>query len=118
MQMPLVLVANQSLRVPPSQFIRTLRVAASFNVANNKIVQQCKAGDLVITANIPLAAKAIKKSAAALNPRGKRYTPATIRKRLTMRNFINTLRASKIQTSKPNSLSQRNRQAFAAKLKK
>ncbi|EIZ8309669.1 YaiI/YqxD family protein, partial [Escherichia coli] len=70
MQMPLVLVANQSLRVPPSRFIRTLRVAAGFDVADNEIVRQCEAGDLVITADIPLAAEAIEKGAAALNPRG------------------------------------------------
>lgn len=67
MQMPLVLVANQSLRVPPSRFIRTLRVAAGFDVADNEIVRQCEAGDLVITADIPLAAGAIEKGAAALN---------------------------------------------------
>ena len=84
MQMPLVLVANQSLRVPPSRFIRTLRVAAGFDVADNEIVRQCEAGDLVITADIPLAAEAIEKGAAALNPRGERYTPATIRERLTI----------------------------------
>ena len=66
MQMPLVLVANQSLRVPPSRFIRTLRVAAGFDVADNEIVRQCEAGDLVITADIPLAAEAIEKGAAAL----------------------------------------------------
>ncbi len=66
--MPLVLVANQSLRVPPSRFIRTLRVAAGFDVADNEIVRQCEAGDLVITADIPLAAEAIEKGAAALNP--------------------------------------------------
>lgn len=87
MQMPLVLVANQSLRVPPSRFIRTLRVAAGFDVADNEIVRQCEAGDLVITADIPLAAEAIEKGAAAINPRGERYTPATIRERLTMRDL-------------------------------
>lgn len=98
MQMPLVLVANQSLRVPPSPFIRTLRVAAGFDVADNEIVRQCEAGDLVITADIPLASEAIEKGAAALNPRGERYTPATIRERLMMRDFMDTLRASGIQT--------------------
>ena len=111
MQMPLVLVANQSLRVPPSRFIRTLRVAAGFDVADNEIVRQCEAGDLV-------AAEAIEKGAAALNPRGERYTPATIRERLTMRDFMDTLRASGIQTGGPDSLSQRDRQAFAAELEK
>ncbi|EEZ1608783.1 YaiI/YqxD family protein [Escherichia coli] len=106
MQMPLVLVANQSLRVPPSRFIRTLRVAAGFDVADNEIVRQCEAGDLVITADIPLAAEAIEKGAAA------------IRERLTMRDFMDTLRASGSQTGGPDSLSQRDRQAFATELEK
>lgn len=98
MQMPLVLVANQSLRVPPSRFISTLRVPAGFDVADNEIVRQCSAGDLVITADIPLAAEVIEKGAAALNPRGERYTEATIRERLMMRDFMDTLRASGIRT--------------------
>lgn len=98
MQMPLILVANQSLRVPPSRFIRTLRVPAGYDVADNEIVRQCSAGDLVVTADIPLASEVIEKGAAALNPRGERYTEATIRERLTMRDFMDTLRASGIQT--------------------
>ncbi|EAW3267721.1 YaiI/YqxD family protein, partial [Salmonella enterica subsp. enterica] len=93
MQLPLILVANQALRVPPSRFIRTLRVAAGFDVADNEIVRQCEAGDLVITADIPLAAEVLEKGAAALNPRGERYSDATIRERLTMRDFMDTLRA-------------------------
>ena len=104
MQMPLILVANQSLRVPSSRFIRTLRVPAGFDVADNEIVRQCNAGDLVITA--------------ALNPRGERYTEATIRERLMMRDFMDTLRASGIQTGGPDSLSPRDRQHFAAELDK
>lgn len=118
MQMPLVLVANQSLRVPPSRFISTLRVPAGFDVADNEIVRQCSAGDLVITADIPLAAEVIEKGAAALNPRGERYTEATIRERLMMRDFMDTLRASGIQTGGPDSLSSRDRQHFAAELDK
>ncbi len=118
MQMPLILVANQSLRVPASRFIRTLRVPAGFDVADNEIVRQCSAGDLVITADIPLAAEVIEKGAAALNPRGERYTVATIRERLMMRDFMDTLRASGIQTGGPDSLSPRDRQHFAAELDK
>ena len=113
MQMPLVLVANQSLRVPPSRFISTLRVPAGFDVADNEIVRQCSAGDLVIT-----AAEVIEKGAAALNPRGERYTEATIRERLMMRDFMDTLRASGIQPGGPDSLSSRDRQHFAAELDK
>lgn len=94
MQMPLILVANQNLRVPPSRFIRTLRVPAGFDVADNEIVRQCEAGDLVITADIPLASEVLEKGVAALNPRGERYTESTIRERLTMRDFMDTLRAS------------------------
>lgn len=115
---PLILVANQSLRVPPSPFIRTLRVAAGFDVADNEIVRQCEPGDLVVTADIPLAAEVLAKGAAALNPRGERYSDATIRERLTMRDFMDTLRASGVQTGGPDTLSQRDRQQFAAELDK
>ncbi|MCT9842535.1 MULTISPECIES: YaiI/YqxD family protein [Leclercia] len=117
-QMPMTLVANQTLRVPPSRFIRTLRVPAGFDVADNEIVRQCSPGDLVITADIPLAAEVLEKGAAALNPRGERYSPATIREKLTMRDFMDTLRASGVQTGGPDSLSQRDRQVFAAELDK
>lgn len=118
MQMPLILVANQNLRVPPSPLIRTLRVPAGFDVADNEIVRLCEAGDLVITADIPLAAEVLAKGGAVLNPRGERYSESTIRERLTMRDFMETLRASGIQTGGPDSLSQRDRQAFAAELDK
>ena len=118
MQMPLILVANQSLRVPSSRFIRTLRVPAGFDVADNEIVRLCEPGDLVITADIPLAAEVLEKGGAALNPRGERYSEATIRERLTMRDFMETMRASGVQTGGPDSLSQRDRQQFAAALDK
>ncbi|MDU4839642.1 MAG: YaiI/YqxD family protein [Leclercia adecarboxylata] len=117
-QMPMTLVANQTLRVPPSRFIRTLRVPAGFDVADNEIVRLCSADDLVITADIPLAAEVLEKGAAALNPRGERYSPATIREKLTMRDFMDTLRASGVQTGGPDSLSPRDRQLFAAELDK
>ena len=117
-QTPLTLVANQTLRVPPSPLIRSLRVPAGFDVADNEIVRLCEAGDLVVTADIPLAAEVLAKGAVALNPRGERYTEATIRERLTMRDFMETLRASGIQTGGPDSLSQRDRQQFAAELDK
>lgn len=117
-QTPVTLVANQNIRVPPSRFIRSVRVAAGFDVADNEIVRLCEAGDLMITADIPLAAEVLAKGAAAVNPRGERYTEATIRERLTMRDFMDTLRASGIQTGGPDSLSQRDRQQFAAQLDK
>ncbi|STW31323.1 protein YaiI [Klebsiella michiganensis] len=75
-QISLTLVANQPLRVPPSRFIRTLRVAQGFDVADNEIVRLCEPGDLVITADIPLAAEVLEKGGAALNPRGERYSEA------------------------------------------
>ena len=116
--MSVTLVANQPLRTPPSRHIHTLQVAAGFDVADNEIVRRCEKGDLVITADIPLAAEVLEKGAAALNPRGERYSPATIRQKLTMRDFMDTLRASGVQTGGPDSLSQRDRQQFAAELDK
>lgn len=112
------LVANQSLSVPSSRFLRTLRVPAGFDVADNEIVRRAEAGDLVITADIPLAAEVMAKGAIALNPRGERYSEATIRERLTMRDFMDTLRASGVQTGGPPALNQRDRQQFANQLDK
>ena len=109
-------VANQFLRVPPSPYLRTLQVPAGFDVADNEIVRRCQPGDLVITADIPLAAEVIEKGAAALNPRGERYSPATIRERLTMRDFMDTLRSSGVQTGGPAAMSPRDRQQFAHEL--
>ncbi|WP_075180426.1 YaiI/YqxD family protein [Pantoea sp. 1.19] len=117
-QVQMTLVANQSLSVPASRFIRTLRVAAGFDVADNEIVRRVAAGDLVITGDIPLAAEVMEKGAVALNPRGERYTDATIRERLTLRDFMDTLRASGVQTGGPAALSQRDRQQFANELEK
>jgi len=117
-QVMVTLVANQSLSVPPSRFLRTLRVASGFDVADNEIVQRVQSGDLVVTADIPLAAEVMEKGAVALNPRGERYSEATIRERLTMRDFMDTLRASGVQTGGPSTLNQRDRQAFANELDK
>ena len=117
-QMQVTLVANQTIKVPPSRFIRTLRVSAGFDVADNEIVRRVEAGDLVITADIPLASEVIEKGGIALNPRGERYTPDTIRERLNMRDFMDTMRASGIQTGGPSALNQRDRQQFANELDK
>ncbi len=116
--MMVTLVANQPLKPPPSKFIRTLQVASGFDVADNEIVQRVEKNDLVITADIPLAAEVIEKGGIALNPRGERYTPDTIRERLNMRDFMDTMRASGIQTGGPNTLNQRDRQQFANELDK
>lgn len=117
-QTQVTLVANQTIKVPPSRFISTLRVSAGFDVADNEIVQRVEAGDLVITADIPLASEVIEKGGIALNPRGERYTPDTIRERLNMRDFMDTMRASGIQTGGPSALNQRDRQQFANELDK
>ncbi len=113
---PLILVANQLLRVPPLPQITAVQVSAGFDVADNEIVRRCSAGDLVITADIPLAAEVIEKGAMALNPRGERYTAENIRGRLNMRDFMETLRASGIQSGGQGSYGQREKQAFANQL--
>ncbi len=110
------LVANQPLRVPRSPHIHTLQVAAGFDVADNVIVQRLNPGDLVITGDIPLAAEVIEKGGHALNPRGERYQPDTIRARLNMRGFMDTLRGSGIHTGGPAALGKPERQAFANEL--
>ncbi len=112
-QTQVTFVANQSLRVPPSPWLKTLRVPAGFDVADNEIVKRVEKGDLVITADIPLAAEVLEKGGAALNPRGERYSPATIREKLTMRDFMDTMRASGVQTGGPAAMSPRDRQQFA-----
>ncbi|BDH46864.1 UPF0178 protein [Salmonella enterica subsp. enterica serovar Choleraesuis] len=109
-------VANQPLRLPASPLLRSLVVAAGFDVADNEIVRRCEPGDLVVTADIPLAAEVLEKGAAALNPRGERYSPETIRQKLTMRDFMDTMRASGVQTGGPAALNQRDRQLFANQL--
>ncbi len=114
--MPLTLVANQPLQVPRSRHIKTIQVGAGFDVADNYIVQQAAAGDLVITADIPLAAEVIGNGCLALNPRGELYSEDNIRQRLNMRDFMDTLRSSGVDTGGPAVLSQADRQAFANQL--
>ena len=115
-QRSLTLVANQALRVPPSPFIRALQVPRGFDVADNEIARRVEAGDLVVTADIPLAAAVIERGGHALDPRGELYSPDTIRERLTMRDFMDELRASGVQTGGPPPLSQGDRQRFANQL--
>ena len=112
-QIPLTLVANQFVRVPPSPFIKAVQVPAGFDVADNEIVKRLEAGDLVITSDIPLAAEAIEKGAHALNPRGEFYSAENIRALLNMRDFMDTLRSSGIDTGGPPALGQSDRKAFA-----
>jgi uncharacterized protein YaiI (UPF0178 family) len=114
--MPITLVANQALQVPRSRYARAVQVTAGFDVADNYIVQHAQPGDLVITADIPLAAEVIAKGCQALNPRGELYTEDNIRQRLNMRDFMETLRGSGVDTGGPPALSQSDRMAFANQL--
>lgn len=112
------LVANQSLRIPTSAFIRFLRVGAGFDVADNEIVKRLKPGDLVITADIPLAAEVIDKGGLALNPRGELYSKENITSRLYVRDLMESFRATGIETQGPPPMNQKDRQQFANNLNK
>ncbi|WP_347249048.1 YaiI/YqxD family protein [Zoogloea sp.] len=116
LQIDTTLVANRLLRPPPSRFIRAVQVPAGFDVADAHIVAQVAGGDLVVTADIPLAAAVLARGAHALNPRGELYTQANIAERLSMRNFLEELRSSGVQTGGPAAFSQADRQAFGAAL--
>jgi len=109
----LVLVANKNLRIPRSRFIRFERVKPGADVADNFIVKSMEAGDLVVTADIPLAAAVVEKGGLALDPRGELYDENTVGERLSYRNFMQDLRADGIQTGGPRPLDARARQEFA-----
>lgn len=109
-------VANHALRLPPSPYLNTVTVAQGFDVADDEIVKRIAVGDLVITADIPLAAEVIDKGAHALNPRGELYTTENIRARLNIRDFMDTMRSSGVNTGGPAALSQGDRQSFANQL--
>jgi len=109
-------VANQQMELPASPFIRSLQVSAGFDVADNTIVREARAGDIVVTADIPLAAEVIDKGCAVINPGGELYTKENIRQRLNMRDFLDTLRASGVQTGGPPPFGNAQKQAFANQL--
>ena len=112
----LTLVANQPVRIPPSPYIKALQVPAGFDVADDRIVELTEAGDLVITADIPLAAGVIEKGGHALDPRGESYTKDNIRERLAVRKLMDELRSGGVDTGGPATFSNADRQAFANKL--
>ena len=112
------LLANSFLRIPPSPYIKAIQVPAGLDEADNQIARKLQRGDLVVTADIPLAAEVIKKGGYALNHRGELYTVNNIRECLNMRDFMDTLRSSGIETGGPAALSQSDRQAFANQLDK
>ena len=114
----LTLVANQRIRIPKSRVVKFLLVKSGFDAADNEIVKRLSHGDLVITADIPLAAEAVEKGAYALNPRGEFYDADNVRSRLNVRDFMDALRESGVDTGGPPVLSQSDRKAFANNLDK
>ena len=115
-QFELTLIANQMLRTPPSPWIRALQVPSGFDVADRRIAQEAVAGDLVITADVPLAALVVAKGARVLDPRGDLLDASNIEERLSMRNFMEGLRSSGVDTGGPAAFSAADRQAFANRL--
>jgi len=115
-QVSLTLIANRMLRVPPSPWIRALQVPAGFDVADRRIAEEAAAGDLVITADVPLAALVIAKGAWVLDPRGDLLDANNIEERLTLRNFMDGLRSGGVDTGGPAAFSSADRQAFANRL--
>ena len=112
----MTLVANKPLRTPRSPFISMLQVPGGFDVADDEIVSRVQAGDLVITADIPLASFVLERNAHALDPRGELYTQDNIKERLQMRNFMDALRSSGVQTGGPASFDHADRKRFADRL--
>jgi uncharacterized protein len=107
------LVANHFVRTPPSKYISFVQVNSGFDVADDEIVKRIAEGDLVITSDIPLADEVVTKKAYALSPRGELYTKENIKSRLNIRDFMDTMRASGVNTGGPSALSQSDRQNFA-----
>ncbi|MEM8845351.1 MAG: YaiI/YqxD family protein [Pseudomonadota bacterium] len=114
----LILVANQAIRIPKLTNVRMLQVSHGYDVADNEIVKRIEAGDLVITSDIPLAAEVIEKNAMALNPRGELYSAGTIKSLLSMRDLMDTMRGSGIQTGGVSAYNQSHRRLFANEIDK
>jgi len=107
------LVANHFLKTPPSPYIHFMQVSSGFDVADDEIVKRIEANDLVITSDIPLAAEVIEAGGHALSSRGELFTPENIKGRLNIRDFLDTMRSSGVNTGGPAALSQADRQLFA-----
>ena len=112
----LTLVANHALTVPPDTNIRSMQVSSGFDVADDEIVKLAQVGDLVITSDIPLAAEVIEKGAHVLSSRGERFTADNIKPRLNMRDFMDTMRTSGVQSGGPPPLGSQDKQQFANQL--
>lgn len=115
-KVPLTFIANHTIKVPPSTFIKTRQVGAGFDVADNEIVRLLEPGDLVITQDIPLAAEVVDKGGSAMSPRGEPFTKDNIRQKLAMRNFMEELRSAGEVTSGPSGFSSTDRKQFADRL--
>ena len=118
LKIQMTLVANKALRTPPSPYIKTLQVPRGIDVADSHIVKEVAPGDLVITADIPLASDVIAKGARALNPRGELYSPENIQERLALRNYLDELRGTGERTGGPAALDNTDRKRFADQLDK
>lgn len=116
LKIEMTLVANKPLRTPPSQYIKALQVPRGIDVADSHIVHEVAPGDLVITADIPLASDVIAKGARALNPRGELYSPENIQQRLALRNYLDELRGTGERTGGPAALDNTDRKRFADQL--
>lgn len=112
-QITITFVANQWLTLPPSPYLKSIQVLSGFDEADNEILRLTERGDLVVTADIPLASEVLEKGGSALNPRGFFYESGSIEAQLTMREFHDNLRASGIQTAGPKALTPKDRQAFS-----
>jgi uncharacterized protein YaiI (UPF0178 family) len=110
------LVANQYINTPRSRFITCIQVAKGFDIADNEIVKLSSAGDLVITSDIPLADEVISKGCLALSPRGELFTSENIKARLNIRDFMETMRSSGMQTGGPAALGPGDRREFGNQL--
>ena len=117
-EMPLILVANHFLKVPPSAWISSIQVESGFDVADDEIVKRIEKNDLLISSDIPLSDEAIEKGAVVLSPRGELLTKENIRARLNMRDFLDTLRSSGVDTGGQAAMNQADRQLFANELDK
>ena len=117
-EITVTLVTNQGLRIPSSTFIHLIQVGQGADVADDEIANKCEAGDLIITADIPLAARVVEKGALALDPRGKVYDKNNIGQILSMRNFMDELRGSGVETGGPAGFGQKERFKFANELDK
>ena len=116
LELVVTLVANQAIPIPKSRYVNSVQVGAGLDVADNYIVQHSATGDLVITADIPLAAELVDNGCAVINPRGELYTRDNIRERLNMRDFMDSLRSNGIDTGGPSALNQTDRRNFANQL--